>query len=203
MITSMSKPIQVGVTGGIGCGKSLVCRIFGTLGIPLYDADSRAKNLMTTDRILVEQIKKEFGTLSYNPEGALNKDHLRKAFGDPNEVEKLNGLVHPRVAVDYDLWVAKQEGVKYVIKEAALLIESGSARILDRIVVVSAPKELRIQRVLKRDPYRTEEEIEKIIRNQMDDKEKEKLADFIIVNDESRLVIPQVLELHERFSAMN
>lgn len=199
----MSKPLQIGITGGIGCGKSLICRIFGTLGIPLYDADSRAKILMTTDRILVEQIKKEFGILSYNSDGSLNKEHLRKAFGDKKEIEKLNNMVHPRVAVDYDLWVAEQEKAKYVIKEAALLIESGSYKSLDKLIVVSAPKDLRIQRILQRDPYRTEKEIEHIINNQMDQDQKIKAADFVIVNDESQLVIPQVLELHERFNTMN
>lgn len=199
----MSRPFQVGITGGIGCGKSLVCKIFGSLGIPLYDADSRAKILMTTDRILVDQIKKEFGILSYHEDGSLNKEHLRKAFNDPKELERLNQLVHPRVAVDYDLWVAKHDEHKYVIKEAALLIESSANKVLDKIVVVSAPQWLRVKRVLKRDPYRTEKEIDQIISNQMDEALKLSKADYVIVNDESRLVIPQVLELHERFSAMN
>ncbi|MEQ8424332.1 MAG: dephospho-CoA kinase, partial [Cyclobacteriaceae bacterium] len=160
----MNKPIQVGITGGIGSGKSLVCRIFGSLGIPLYDADSRAKILMTTDRILVDQIKKEFGNLSFNEDGKLNKEHLRKAFNDPQEIKKLNKLVHPCVGRDYANWVSQQSESKYVIKEAALLIESGSAKELNHLVVVFAPKELRVQRVLKRDPHRSPTEIENIIR---------------------------------------
>lgn len=199
----MNKPIQVGITGGIGSGKSLICRIFTTLGIPAYDSDSRAKILMTTDRILVDQIKKEFGNLSYHKDEGLNKEHLRQVFSDPLKVKKLNGLVHPRVADDYNNWVIQQSEAKYVIKEAALLIESGSANNLNHLVVVFAPKSLRIQRVLKRDPQRTSAEVEDIILNQMDDKEKMERADFIIYNDESRLVIPQVLELHERFNSMN
>ncbi len=199
----MKKPLEVGITGGIGCGKTWVCRIFGSLGIPLYDADSRAKNLMTTDRILVEQIKKEFGSLSYNEAGGLNKEHLRRAFGDSQALQRLNELVHPRVAIDYATWVKQQYGFNYVIKEAALLIESGSAEKLDKLIVVFAPKSLRIQRILKRDPNRTPEEIENIIRNQMDEQEKVKKADYVIVNDESRLVIPQVLVLHDRFNLMN
>lgn len=199
----MSKPLQVGITGGIGSGKSLICRIFGCLGIPLYDADSRAKNLMTTDRILVDQIRQEFGNLSYDSTGRLNREHLRKAFSDPGEIKKLNKLVHPRVAEDYARWVSEHNEAKYVIKEAALLIESGSAQNLNQLVVVSAPKSLRLQRVLKRDPQRTRQDVENIMMNQMNEEEKMAKADFIIVNDETRLVIPQVLELHGRFNVMN
>lgn len=199
----MSKILRIGITGGIGSGKSLICKIFGHLGIPLYDADSRAKGLMTTDRILVEQIKKEFGLLSFNPAGDLNKEHLRKAFANPLELKKLNALVHPRVAVDFENWAAQQTGYKYIIKEAALLIESGAYKKLDRLVVVLAPKALRIQRVVKRDPHRSQQEIESIIGNQMSDEAKIDLADDVIVNDEMHLVIPQVLELHERLTSMN
>ena len=196
-------PLQVGITGGIGSGKSLVCRIFGCLGIPVYDADSRAKMLMTTDKILVGQIKQEFGNLSYHANGSLNKGHLKKAFGHPQELKKLNAIVHPRVAVDYQQWVGRQKGCKYVMKEAALLIESGSASELDHLVVVSAPRALRIERTMQRDPQRTRAEIENIIRNQMDEKEKTAKADDVIVNDGKVLVIPQVLELHGRLNSMN
>ncbi len=199
----MNKPIQVGITGGIGSGKSLICKIFSSLGAPVYDADSRAKILMTTDRILVSQIKKEFGNLSFEKGGGLNKEHLKKAFSDPEKLKKLNDLVHPRVAVDYSNWVSEQGTASYVIKEAALLIESGSAKKLDVIVVVNAPKQLRIERVLKRDPGRTEADIELIIKNQMSEEKKIANADHIIFNDETRLVIPQVLELHGRFSLTN
>lgn len=199
----MMKPKQVGVTGGIGSGKSLVCRIFTSLGIPLYDADSRAKLLMTTDRILIDQIKKEFGNLSFNKEGELNKEHLRQVFTSQEKVKKLNMLVHPRVGIDYESWVAQQLGCKYVLKEAALLIESGSAEKLDHLIVVLAPQSLRVQRVLKRDPQRTQAEVENIMKNQLDDEQRRKRADSIIINDETHLVIPQVLELHERFNSMN
>lgn len=199
----MITPIQVGITGGIGSGKSLVCRIFSSLGIPVYDADSRAKLLMTTDRILVDQIKKEFGNLSYDSQGQLNREHLRQAFGEPDHVKKLNELVHPRVALDYQNWVSQHLGLKYVIKEAALLIESGSAEKLDHLIVVFAPQELRIQRVLRRDPQRKQTEVENIMKNQLNDEQRRKRADSIIINDETHLVIPQVLELHERFNSMN
>jgi len=199
----MKKPIQVGITGGIGSGKSLICKIFGCLGIPLYDADSRAKMLMTTDRILVDQIQKEFGNLSYHTNGTLNKEHLRKAFANPTELKKLNAIVHPRVAHDYKTWVDQQKESRYVVKEAALLIESGSAKDLDYLIVVFAPKPLRVQRVLKRDPHRNLQEVESIINNQMSEEEKMAKADDVIVNDETQLVIPQVLKLHERLNSMN
>jgi dephospho-CoA kinase len=196
--------LQVGVTGGIGSGKSLICRIFTVLGVPVYDADSRAKRLMTTDGILISQIQKEFGNLSYHPDGKLNTDYLGKvAFNNTDQLDKLNSLVHPRVASDYKEWVERQEGKSYLIKEAALLFEAGSAKMLDKIIVVSAPEALRIERTRRRDPHRTEPDIKKIIASQMEDKEKIKLADFVIINDETSLVTPQVLNLHERLITLN
>lgn len=152
----MASPFQIGITGGIGSGKSLVTRIFGHLGIPVYDADSHAKELMTTDGILVSQIRKEFGDLSYNPDGTLNRVYLgNTVFSDSKRLEILNRLVHPRVTLDYERWLKLHLKSKYVIKEAALLFEAGTAASLDKVVVVSAPEELRIKRVLKRDPHRT------------------------------------------------
>lgn len=196
----MSKPLQIGITGGIGSGKSLVCRIFQSLGVPIYDADSHAKNLMTTDGILVEQIKKEFGTLSYNEKGELNRKYLSETvFNDEAKLQKLNSFVHPRVAVDYDRWLAEHKESRYVIKEAALLFESGSSVLLDKIIVVTAPEKMRVKRVLKRDPQRTEQDVIRIIRNQMGEEEKLKKADFIIHNNETELVVPQVLKLHEQW----
>lgn len=200
----MSGPLQIGITGGIGSGKTLICKIFHSLGIPIYDADSRAKILMTTDGILVEQIKKEFGMLSYNEDGSLNRKYLGQiAFDQKLKLEKLNQLVHPRVAKDYEEWVSTHQHFPYVIKEAALLFESGSYKGLDKIVVVSASEQIRMKRVLQRDTHRTEKEVENIFGNQLPENEKLKLADFVIINDETRLVVPQVLELHERFSLLN
>jgi dephospho-CoA kinase len=200
----MHKPIQIGITGGIGSGKSLVCRIFHVVGVPVYDADSRAKKLMTTDGILIDQIKKEFGTLSYDEKGALNRELLSNTvFNNPDKLAKLNSLVHPRVAVDYNKWMLEQSGAKYCLKEAALLFEAGSYQSLDKIIVVTAPDELRIKRVLQRDPQRSRAEVEKIIKNQMPQEEKILKSDFVIKNDESELVVPQVLKLHEWLNAMN
>lgn len=196
----MKKPLQIGITGGIGSGKSMVCRIFSTLGIPVYDADSRAKTLMTTDGILMSQIKKEFGVLSFRADGSLDREYLAKTvFENKEKLSRLNKLIHPRVGEDYERWVGEQKS-DYVLKEAALLFEAKSNVALDKIIVVHAPEEMRIRRVLKRDPQRSREQVEGILKNQLPEDEKLKLADFIIVNDESKPVIPQVLELHRLFT---
>jgi dephospho-CoA kinase len=196
----LSKPLQVGITGGIGSGKSLICKIFQTLGAPIYDADSHAKGLMTTDGILISGIKKEFGDLSYHRDGSLNRIYLAEhVFHDEVKLERLNALVHPRVAADYEQWIGRNAEFLYVIKEAALLFESGSYKSLDRIIVVHAPVELRIKRVLLRDANRTVEQIRAIVEKQMPEDEKMNRADDIVVNDESALLIPQVLKLHNEF----
>lgn len=196
----MTLPLQVGITGGIGSGKSLISRIFHCLGIPVYDADSRAKNLMTTDGILVGQIKEEFGSLSYHSDGNLDRAYLSKAaFEHPGLLEKLNSLVHPRVALDYSRWVDSHQGQKYLLREAALLYEAGVYTSMDKIIVVSAPEDIRLNRVRTRDPQRTEEDIKSIMQNQWPEEEKLRRADYVIYNDDRRLVIPQVLHLHTKF----
>jgi len=198
----VQRPLQVGITGGIGSGKSLVCKIFQCLGVPVYDADSRAKSLMTTDGILIQQIKKEFGDLSYDGQGNLNRKYLSEVvFGNQQKLNVLNSLVHPRVGVDYTQWVDANKALPYVLKEAALLFESGSYQQLDCVVVVSAPEDLRVQRVLKRD-NRTEQQIRDIIKTQLSEEDKKSRANAIITNDEQQLVIPQVLALHHRFRSM-
>ena len=197
---NLNHTLQIGITGGIGSGKSLVCRIFAQLGVPVYDADSHAKKLMTTDGILISGIKKEFGDLSYHPDGALNRKYLADhVFNNEKKLALLNNLVHPRVGADYEQWVRKHSTHRYVIKEAALLFEAGSAKALDQIIVVYAPESMRIKRVLSRDTHRTVEQIREIVGKQMPEDEKLKRADHIIVNDETQLIIPQVLKLHQQF----
>lgn len=197
----MKRPFQIGVTGGIGSGKSLICRIFACLGAPIYDADSHAKELMTTDGILISQIKKEFGELSFLQDGSLNRNYLSKeVFSNTEKLKKLNSFVHPRVAEDYSLWVERHNSSQYVVKEAALMIEAKSHVSLDRLIVVSAPEELRIKRVLERDRQRTEKQVREIINNQMPEKEKCAIADHVIVNDGTTMVLPQVIALHQLFT---
>lgn len=200
----MQKPIQIGITGGIGAGKSIVCKIFKVLNVPTYDADSRAKAVMTTDGILVEAIKKEFGTLSFKANGDLNREYLSKeVFTDEEKLKKLNFLVHPRVALDYQAWLEKQTGAAYVLKEAALLFESGSSNVLDKVLVVSAPTEVRMKRVLARDPQRNEKQVESIMDNQLSEEVKRKQADYIIENDEKHSLIEQCLALHQQFQTLS
>ena len=197
--------LQIGITGGIGSGKSTVAAIFRSLGIPVYDADSHAKALMTTDGILKDLIQKEFGTLSFTEKGHLNRQYLAKeVFPNPEKLKRLNQLVHPRVAEDYVDWVnTKSSGsVSYVIKEAALLYDSGSDQMLDQVVVVTAPEELRKQRIRERD-RRSDFEIEEIMKRQMPQEEMAEKADHVVINDGKQLVIPQVLNLHDFFLKLN
>jgi len=196
----LKKPLQVGVTGGIGAGKSLICKVFTILGVPVYDADSRAKTVMTTDGILMDAIRKEFGVLSFIEEGTLNTKYLSDhVFSDEKKLHKLNELVHPRVADDYKLWLNKNTNATYVVKEAALLFESGSYKSLDQIILVTAPEQLRLSRVMKRDQQRTKDQVEKIMSKQIQVDKALALTNHVIHNDEKQLVLPQVLKLHNQF----
>lgn len=192
--------MQVGITGGIGAGKSIVCKIFNTLGIPVYHADSRAKQLMEESTSLQKQIKIAFGKNSFHQTGKLNRRYLAElVFSDPVKVQELNKLVHPEVAKDYTKWVDNHENkFPYILKEAALLIESGSYKQLDYLVTVLAPVELRITRVLARDTHRERRQVELIISRQLSDEQRINESDMALYNDEKQPLIPQVLDLHER-----
>jgi dephospho-CoA kinase len=190
----MKRSLQVGITGGIGAGKSLTSSIFAALGVPVFDSDRSAKRVMTTDMLLISQIKNSLGDKAYLDDNSLNKEFISDlAFSSPEKISVLNALVHPRVGEDYNRWLAGKETFPYVLKEAALLFESGSYKDLDLIIVVTAPEDVRIKRVLNRDPQRDEKGVRDIIKNQMNEEEKAKRADIIIENDESKLLIPQIL----------
>lgn len=190
--------LKVGITGGIGSGKTTVCKIFETLGIPVYYADQRAKWLMTHDEELIAQIKKLFGDEAYGPDGALNRAYIAGiVFQDKNKLSQLNALVHPAVARDSEQWQTRQRGAPYTLKEAAIMFESGSHRQLDRIITVTAPEELRIARVMQRDGTERSA-VEDRIRRQMPESERIKRSDFVIYNDGSRSIVRQVVALHRR-----
>lgn len=192
---------MVGVTGGIGSGKSTVCQVFSILGIPIYSADERAKWLMTNDSGLKKELVSKFGESSYLPDGTLNRAFLAETvFSDPEKVATINSLVHPAVGRDFAQWAEAQKS-PYVIKEAALLFETGSADQLDVVINVSSPLKIRMARVLLRDPHRSEEQVNHIINQQMPDEEKNEKADFVIKNSENKMVIPQVLEIHQLLCA--
>lgn len=188
---------KVGLTGGIGSGKSTVAKIFETLGIPVYYADLEAKRLMVEDTSLVEAIKELFGEEAYDANGRLNRAFIaQRAFPEPELLKKLEALVHPAVLRDGERWHAAQRDAPYTIKEAALLFESGSYRQLDKVITVFAPLELRIQRVMARDKS-AREDVEARIARQMPEDEKIALADFVVYNDGSRSLISQVWQIHK------
>ena len=195
----MNNPLRVGLTGGIGTGKSTVAQIFRLLGVPIYDADFMAKKLMVEDDNLITSIKAEFGDDAYLG-GKLNRQFLaEKVFVNEHLLEKLNSLVHPAVARDFSNW-AKHFSEKYILKEAALLFETGSYHDLDYLILVQSPLELRIQRIEERDPQRSSAQISGIIERQMPVDEAISLADYIIHNDESHMLIPQVLLLQKELT---
>ncbi|HUM98448.1 MAG TPA: dephospho-CoA kinase [Chitinophagaceae bacterium] len=192
--------LKIGLTGGIGSGKSTVAKIFETLGIPVYYADDAAKELMNTDPDLKELIIKNFGSNVYT-DNKLNRSYLASiVFADKLKLEILNSLTHPATINAANEWIALQKG-PYIIKEAALLFESDAHKHLDAIIGVSSPIALRMKRVMQRDNL-TEEDVQKRINRQMDEAEKMRRCDYIIHNDESTLLIPQVLALDKKFRAM-
>ena len=186
---------KIGITGGIGSGKTYVASVFQSLGIPIFNADIQAKKLMTSSGKLIKLVKEEFGNEIYK-DSDLNKEKLASiVFNDKSKLEKLNSLVHPIVKKEFNNWCKKQTS-PYVIKEAAILFESNSHVGLDAVICVSAPLELRMERLFKRDNS-SEKEIKKRIENQMSQEMKEKLSDYIIVNDERDLLLPQIIKIHE------
>ncbi len=189
--------LRVGITGGIGSGKSTVTKIFSVIGAPVYDADAAAKRLMSDDAGIREELKNIFGEKLYDG-GILNRAWLAsQVFSDPELLSKLNAVVHPATIRDSSQWMASRQ-FPYAIKEAALIFESGSNLSLDFVIGVKSPLQLRLARIRKRDRI-SDEEIKARMNRQMPEDEKLKLCDAIILNDEKHLLIPQVLRLHERF----
>ena len=190
--------LKIGITGGIGSGKTTACRLFEKLGVPVYYADDRARWIQNNDPELIEAIKQVFGVGIY-VNGNLDRASLGKiVFSDKNKLDALNTIVHPAVFKDANDWQEKQKkaGAAYTLKEAALLFETGSYKTLDKIIVVSAPLDLRIERVMKRDNL-SREEVLKRIENQMPQEEKEKMADFVLNNADLESLEKEVEQLYK------
>lgn len=194
----MSKqvPVLVGLTGGIGAGKSTIAKFFTLLGIPIYYADDRAKWLMSNNSVLKRQVLDTFGDESFTQDGEINRLFLAKTiFADPEKTAIINAFVHPAVKRDFRHWTENQK-TPYIIKEAALLFETGSYQDLDKTILVAAPLEIRIARVMARDPHRDQNQIHDIVARQLPEEQKKELTDFLVDNTGDILVIPQVLKIH-------
>ena len=187
--------LKVGITGGIGSGKTWVCRVFQHLGVPLFNADEEVKNLYQTDETLKGLLITEFGNSAYTPSGDFNKAFFREILVDSNKRESLNQIVHPLVFKRFEEWSSEQKS-PYVIKEAAILFESGADKTVDKSIGVFAPLEIRMERVIARD-NRTREEVQTIMNMQLSDDALKSKVDYTIINDNEHSVIDQVRDLHQ------
>ena len=193
----MTKPLSIGLTGGIGSGKSLVAEFFSLLGVPVYTSDVEAKKLMQTDITIRESLLNEFGDSVYSESGELNRAELANIiFNDAEALKKVNAIVHPQVRLHYQAWLEKQVEVAYVIQESAILFDTGLYKNFDRIITVTADPEIRILRVMLRDKCTRESVLERMSK-QVAEQTKIDLSDFVIYNN-SELIIPQIISIHEQ-----
>lgn len=187
----------IGLTGGIGSGKSTVARVFATMGVPVFDADSEAKMLYASDPTLLTELVQVFGSHILDSEGALNKSALAGlVFTNETALQKLNTLVHPRVAHRFEIWKSQQT-TSHVIREAAILFESGSNADCDAVIAVTSPEELRIARVMQRSSL-SREEIKNRMAQQWPEEELVRRSDFQIINDLNTLLLPQIFKIAEQ-----
>lgn len=190
---------MLGVTGGIGSGKSTVCRVFGCLGIPVYNADERAKWLIAHHPGIRSEIVALLGPEAYTAAGLYDSAFVSaKVFQNSELLSALNRIVHPRVGEDTRLWVAQYSDVPYLVKEAAIMTKAGTENGLDYVLAVLSPEPLRVARVLSRDPHRSKEQVASIIGSQASEQALRQMADFVVYNNEQELLIPQVLAVHDR-----
>lgn len=192
--------IKVGITGGIGSGKSTVCKVFKAMGIPVFEADTIAKQLMTTDPEIRRQLIQAFGAIVYLPDQSIDRKYLSGlVFNSPSLLAELNKIVHPAVLKEFNEWCLTKQ-TTYVLHEAAILFESGFYKMMDKIIAVVADEDERIQRVMKRDGA-TIELVRQRMQNQLSDAERIKLADFVISNNDNELIIPQILNIDKKIRA--
>ena len=191
--------LKVGITGGIGSGKSTVCQVFETLGIPVFYADKAARYLIENDQLIINSIRLLFGDDIYL-NGKLDKQRVASiVFKDKNILQQMNAIIHPATIRYSKQWMESQQ-THYVIKEAAIFFESGSNKDMDVMIGVYTPRKLRILRIMKRDGITQEKVLERMAQ-QMDEQEKMKLCDYVITNDDATAIIPQVLAIHNKLLA--
>ena len=194
-------PLRIGLTGGIGSGKTFVATIFKHLGIPIYYADKAAKDLQNSDPEIKKQLTHLFGNELYK-EGYLNKVYLASiVFSNSDKLKALNAIMHPATLQAAAIWM-QQQSTPYAIKEAALILEANAQQDLDYIIGVYAPKEIRLKRTMLRDNS-SAEQVLKRMQNQMDEEQKMKLCQFVVVNDEKQLLTPQVLAIHHQLISLS
>jgi dephospho-CoA kinase len=200
-IILLKRMIKLGLTGGIGSGKSTIARIFEILGVPVFNSDVEAKKLYVTDSVLKAAIIEKFGNEAYLDSGEINRQFMiSRIFGNKQMLEDLNSLVHPRVKLCFDNWVKIFSNLPLLIKEAAILFESGANTQVDKTLLVVAPIELRINRVIERDKLTRELVIERM-KNQLSQEELIKKVDFVIDNSGKVSVIRKVMQLYDELSA--
>lgn len=191
---------KIGITGGIGSGKSTACKVFKVLRIPVFEADQVARQLMTSDPEVRSQLTHLFGPATYLPDQSIDRKYLSGiVFNNPSLLNQLNSIVHPAVRQAFDKWLQDQQA-PYIIHEAAILFESGFYKMMDKTIAVATDEEERIQRVIKRDGT-SEEQVRQRIGNQWTDEQRIKLADFVIGNNDNQLMIPQILEIDKKLKA--
>lgn len=192
----MNKPLSIGLTGGIGSGKSLVADFFKLLGVPVYTSDVEAKKLMYTNSFIRKSLIDAFGDKVYSDSGELNRSELATLiFNNEDALQKVNNIVHPQVRLHYKEWLLKHAGEPYVIQESALLFDTGFYINFDKIITVTADKEIRLSRVVERDSCTKESVLERMSK-QISEQEKIEKSDFVIYNN-SELVIPQIITVHK------
>ena len=200
MKNKFKNPIKIGVTGGIGTGKTTVCTIFKKIGIPIFNADEQSKILLKKNENVISKIIKVFGDNILDKKKIDTKKLGRIVFTNKQKLIELNNILHPRVIEKFDNWLLEQDS-KYIIKESALLFESNTYKNLDKIILIQSPLKLRIKRVCARD-NRTKNEVSKIIKNQLKQSEYIKLVDYVITNNEKTLITPQVMAIHKQLSEL-
>jgi dephospho-CoA kinase len=189
--------IKVAVTGGIGSGKSVICEVFEKIGIPVFNADRSAKEIMDSDNNIKEKLISYFGADIYDSDEKLYREKFADIiFNDKATLKKVNEIVHPAVRMEFEVW-AKKQNAPYVIEEAAIVFESGQEHLFDKIISVFAPMELRIERVMKRDNITRDKVLERM-NNQRNDESRNEKSDFIIVNDDKEMILPQIININSK-----